>query len=173
MKDKNTLFFRWLLVAFLIAAIDLLTKHLISDYLRQIAFEEKIYDPKIKIFSFFDIVYIWNKGISFGIFNKIDNSHVILSVLQGSIALILIYVLYKIKNSYDSLAFSFVIGGALGNVIDRILNGAVFDFLDFYIDKYHWPAFNFADSFIFIGVMILLINEFLVKKNEESTAKSI
>ena len=63
------------------------------------------------------------------------------------------------------IAFSLIIGGALGNLIDRIRYKAVADFLDFHLFAYHWPAFNLADSLIFIGVAMLLFEELLIKKN--------
>lgn len=121
-----------------------------------------IVNPQIELLPFFNIVYVWNRGVSFGMFNSIENSQIILSLLQGSIALILIILLYRNKDKYVSYAFSIIIGGALGNVIDRIKNGAVADFLDFHIASYHWPAFNVADSAIFIGVMMLLYKEFFM-----------
>ena len=64
------------------------------------------------------------------------------------------------------VALGFIIGGALGNVIDRIRLGAVFDFLDFYVGDYHWPAFNAADSFICIGAALVIINGFIPSKKE-------
>jgi signal peptidase II len=99
-------------------------------------------------------------------FNKINNSNVIFTVIQGGIAIALLFWLYQVKNLYLTIALGLVIGGAFGNAIDRIINGAVADFLDFYIGNYHWPAFNLADSAIFIGVSMLLIDEFLFKKNK-------
>ena len=64
-------------------------------------------------------------------------------------------------------ALGFIIGGALGNSIDRAKNGAVADFLDFHLASYHWPAFNLADSFVFIGVMILLLEDFIFKNSKK------
>jgi signal peptidase II len=68
------------------------------------------------------------------------------------------------KHFYLTIAFSLIIGGAFGNVIDRLHNGGVTDFIDFHIAGYHWPAFNLADSVIFIGVAILLCHEVFLKK---------
>jgi signal peptidase II len=66
------------------------------------------------------------------------------------------------------VAFSFILGGALGNVLDRILHGYVIDFLDFYYGSYHWPAFNVADSAIFIGAALLIIDMFVNKETKEN-----
>ena len=78
---------------------------------------------------------------------------------------LLIYWIQKEKNRGARLGLALILGGAIGNVIDRIRFGAVVDFLDFYVGEYHWPAFNIADSAICIGVAILLIASF--KKGEK------
>lgn len=72
------------------------------------------------------------------------------------------------------VAFAFILGGALGNVYDRLVHGYVIDFLDFYVNNYHWPAFNIADSAIFIGAALLIIDMFKNgdKKSEENGAES-
>ena len=65
-----------------------------------------------------------------------------------------------------------IIGGAYGNIIDRIINGAVADFLDFHIANYHWPAFNVADCAITIGAILLIIDEFMLSKNKKKEKKN-
>jgi signal peptidase II len=160
---KKKLFFLGIFIVFLVAFFDLFTKRLIFSILEQQGLEY----PEIKVFDFFSLVYVWNKGVSFGMFNELKNSHIILSSLQFSIVVVLFFWLYKNQNLHRTFAISFIIGGALGNVCDRVKNGAVADFLDFYIGNYHWPAFNLADSFVFIGVMILIFED-LVFKNKTS-----
>jgi signal peptidase II len=119
---------------------------------------------QIKITDFFSFVYVNNNGISFGMFNKVENAREIFAFLQGSIATILIIWLWRIKTKHLAIAVGLIIGGAFGNVIDRIQNGGVTDFLDFHFASYHWPAFNLADTAIFIGVAIVLFDEFIIKK---------
>ena len=97
-------------------------------------------------------------------FNQTNNAREIFAFLQGSIATILIIWLWRIKAKHLAIALGLIIGGAFGNVIDRIQNGGVTDFLDFHFASYHWPAFNLADSAIFIGVAIILFDEFIIKK---------
>ena len=77
------------------------------------------------------------------------------------------------KNKLVQVALGFIIGGAIGNVIDRLVNGAVFDFLDFYWGSKHWPAFNVADSFICIGAVVIIAHSFFVtsKKVEKGENK--
>jgi len=111
----------------------------------------------IPVASFFNLVLTWNKGISFGLFNN-DNSlnALILSALALAIVVVLVLWLRRAENALIAAGLGLIIGGALGNVIDRTLHGAVVDFLDFSIAGYHWPAFNAADSFISIGAVILI-----------------
>jgi signal peptidase II len=162
----HRLFVIGLTIAFFTACFDLLSKRIIFAILENLAVAENTNNPQIRIFSFFSIVYVWNRGVSFGMFNWLDNSQVILSLLQGSIAFVLMFWLYRNKNRYFTIGIGLIIGGAFGNLIDRIQNGAVADFLDFYIGNYHWPAFNVADSAVFIGVVILLVTDFLKQEND-------
>jgi signal peptidase II len=83
--------------------------------------------------------------------------------LVSSIFIIVIMRKYRSQSPF-CLGLAFVLGGAVGNLIDRVRIGKVVDFLDFYYQTYHWPAFNIADSAIFIGVAILLWDEFAKKK---------
>lgn len=122
---------------------------------------------EIKITSFFSLVRVWNKGVSFGMFSNLKSSEIIFSFIQGGIGLALLFWLYQVKKIYLAIALGLVIGGAFGNTIDRIINGAVADFLDFYFKSYHWPAFNLADSAIFVGIVILILDEFYLTKNRK------
>ena len=144
-------------MAFLVAVSDLLSKKLIFAYL------EGFYNKQIIVFDFFNLVQVLNRGVSFGMFNNLEEARLILSILQMSIAVILFFWLYNNQKLHFTYGLGFIIGGALGNAIDRIKNGAVADFLDFHIASYHWPAFNLADSFVFIGVFILLFDDIFFK----------
>ena len=120
--------------------------------------------------SFFNLVRAWNTGVSFSMFNDWGKSGVVLlSITSIIIVCFLLYWLYKEQIKIIQIALGFIIGGALGNVIDRISQGAVFDFLDFHIGDHHWPAFNLADSFICIGAGIIIIHGvfFMSTKEEE------
>lgn len=168
-KNFSKLFFLGLFIAIIICTFDLISKNLIFNYIdqyHQVNSSGQIDYNEVQIFSFFSLVKVYNTGISFGMFNKINNSNVIFTIIQGGIAIALLFWLYQVKNLYLTIALGLIIGGAFGNALDRIINGAVADFLDFYIGNYHWPAFNLADSAIFIGVSMLLIDEFFLKKNK-------
>ncbi len=166
MKFKKP-FLLGLIVAFFSAIFDLLSKRYIFAMLENIGLRDNIEHPQIKVFDFFNIVHVWNRGVSFGMFNQLENSHIIFSVLQFLIIFVLFFWLYRNEKLHSSWALGLIIGGAFGNLIDRIRNGAVADFLDFHIGSYHWPAFNLADSCVFIGVMILLFDDLIFSKKTD------
>lgn len=114
--------------------------------------------------SFFNLVRAWNTGVSFSMFNNWGSLGVILlSVVALSIVGFLVYWLYTETDRIIQTALGFIIGGAIGNVADRIRLGAVFDFLDFHVAGHHWPAFNIADSFICIGAVLIIVRTVYLK----------
>jgi signal peptidase II len=115
-------------------------------------------EPQVfELTPFFNIVSAWNKGVSFSMFwTSAETGPWILSGVALVIALGLAFWLTRVSQLLTALGIGLVVGGAVGNVIDRLRFGAVFDFLDFYVGTYHWPAFNVADSCITIGVVLLL-----------------
>jgi signal peptidase II len=114
------------------------------------------------IFNGFNLNVVWNTGVSFGLFQALP-PFVLLGITGGFVVGLLIW-LYKNDQPRERWALSLIIGGAVGNIRDRILYGAVFDFLDFYVGSYHWPAFNLADSCIVVGVLMLLYSQIVSKK---------
>ena len=116
--------------------------------------------PKvIPVTPFFNVVLTWNRGVSFGLFNNEGNHGAwIFSILALIIVGILILWLWRVESKMIAVSLGFIIGGALGNVTDRVVHTAVVDFLDFYLGNIHWPAFNVADSFITFGAMSLILD---------------
>ena len=112
----------------------------------------------IPIFPFFNLVLGFNRGVTFGLFNDLGAwGPVILSALAIGIIGVLIVWLQRAQNIRELSGLILVIGGAVGNLVDRLQDGAVTDYLDFYVGQYHWPAFNLADSFIVIGMVCIVI----------------
>ncbi len=111
--------------------------------------------------GFFNIVHVRNSGIAFGLLrgNGAESISLIITIITMIITGILIIWAIRLKNRDRllKLSLSLIIGGAIGNIIDRIRLNEVVDFLDFYIGSYHWPAFNVADSAITIGTILLAI----------------
>jgi signal peptidase II len=107
--------------------------------------------------GFFNLVMVWNRGISFGMLGGSNTVPPwVLSAIAVAICIALFFWLRAARSRWTAWAIGLVIGGAIGNVVDRARWGAVFDFADFYIGRWHWPAFNVADAAIVIGVLMLL-----------------
>ncbi len=147
----------YFLLSFLIIITDQVTKFLARVYID--AFET------IKIFPFLQLVSVRNEGAAFGMFRGLGNSaFIVVSVL----AIIVVFLLL-LKGKEDGWAFALILGGAAGNLIDRIVFKKVTDFVDVFAGRFHWPAFNVADSALTIGLIVMLLNTFLKQK---STGKS-
>ena len=137
---------------------DQFTKLLIIEYLMT--------PPRIiYINEYFNLVLTWNNGISFGLFNNDSKFNaLVISVIGIGIILFLIGLLSRAETKKLKIGLGLIIGGAIGNIIDRGIYGAVMDFLDIHIGNYHWPAFNIADSCITIGAIILVIDSLFSQK---------
>ena len=114
----------------------------------------------IELTSFLSMTPVWNSGISFGFFQ--DSGELGRYGFTGFAFVVSVWLIYSsIKlPRYSSLGFILIASGAIGNAIDRILYGKVVDFIDFHIEDLHWPAFNLADTIIFIGAVLFLYNQF-------------
>jgi signal peptidase II len=127
--------------------------------------------PPIEVTGFFNLVMVWNRGISFGL---LDGGGawmpwVLALVALGVVAGLIVW-LRRIDRGLLAVAIGLVIGGAIGNLIDRLRFGAVADFLDFHLWGYHWYAFNIADSAIVIGVIILLVDGLVARPQPDAPA---
>lgn len=152
-------------IGLLAGGIVLILDHFTKWLIRDVVLDGARY---IEITGFFNLVEVWNRGVSFGLFASSSPwTPVLLSALAIGISIVLLVWLRKAETLLLSIALGIVIGGALGNVVDRILWGHVFDFLDFHIAGYHWPAFNVADSAITIGVALILIDGFIAKTPDD------
>lgn len=136
-----------LIVVFLV--IDIVSKLVISNLM-------DVYDSIVVIKNFFNITYVHNTGAAWSLFAGRTWLLVIVSLIIISFIIFYIYK-NKPKNKFEKIGYSLVLGGAIGNFIDRIVYGYVIDFLDFNIFGYDYPIFNLADTFIVVGVIILCI----------------
>ncbi len=118
----------------------------------------------IEVTGFFNLVTVWNRGVSFGMLGGGALPPWLLALFAGGIAVGLAIWLARVDTPWLGAAIGLIIGGAIGNVIDRLALGAVFDFLDFHLGRHHWPAFNLADAAITIGVALLLIDSLLIRR---------
>ena len=121
---------------------------------------ERVMQPPriIPVTPFFNLVMGWNRGVSFGLFNSDTAVAWVFIGLALAIVAFLAVWLAKADRTFVAVALGSVIGGAAGNIIDRIRFGAVADFLDFHAFGHHWPAFNAADTAISAGAVLLIID---------------
>jgi signal peptidase II len=129
----------------------------------------------IPVLPVFSLVTAWNPGVSFSMLRFLPPEA--LSAFAILVSAGLIYWLSRVESRVIGIGIGFVAGGALGNVIDRLRFGKVFDFLDFFIRtgsgwEWHWPAFNLADSSIFVGVVLLLIDGLFHRVDRAKTEHS-
>ncbi|MDX9860725.1 MAG: signal peptidase II [Rhodospirillales bacterium] len=120
--------------------------------------ESVMQPPRVMpVTPFFNLVMVWNRGVSFGMFNQ-DSAYNawIFTALALAISAVLVVWMWRADNRLIGVAIGLIVGGALGNAVDRLRFGAVADFLDFHVMGYHWPAFNVADAGISIGAVLLL-----------------
>jgi signal peptidase II len=142
-------------LASLVFALDRITKRIIESRM-------SVFDTYTVIPGFFDIVHARNRGAAFSMFADSTSPWRPFFLIGLSLAaLILVAGILRKASNLDkptAIGLSLILGGALGNVFDRIVSGAVTDFLDFYVGNLHWPAFNVADSAIVIGSGLLLLS---------------
>jgi len=158
-KFKNSgLSWLWLTLIFLVA--DQVTKQMVAGSM-------ELYQS-IEVLSFFSITYVHNLGAAFSFLADQGGWQRWFFTAIAAIASI-VFIVWLAKtpkeNKLLSIAFALLLSGAVGNLIDRVLFGYVIDFLDFYIGTSHWPAFNVADSAIFVGAALMIVDSF---KNNES-----
>ena len=148
---------RKILIFLLLVLLDILSKYIVFNYIDLYQF--------IKVTYFFDITHIQNFGVSFGLFSETIPSLVLIFIGLFVTA----FVIYLYINSRDTIerwGLFIIICGAIGNIVDRSINGYVIDFLYLHINQYYWPAFNFADIYISLGIIMIIVN--MVKKINKS-----
>ena len=142
-----------ILIFLLLVSFDLLSKYIVFNNIDLYQF--------IKITYFFDITHIHNFGVSFGLFAGTIPS-LVLIVIGLFVTAFVIYLYINSRDGLESWGLLIIICGAIGNIVDRSINGYVIDFLYLHINQYYWPAFNFADIYISLGIIMIIVN--MVKK---------
>lgn len=156
MLSKSFLLKTALPIIIFAAGTDRILKSFIFDYLRSIP------EKSIAITSFFSITQVWNLGVSFGFLRASESKGIILLLLLTTFIIgFLIYLLLKAQTSLEVIGLSCIIGGAFGNLLDRLYYGAVYDFLDFHLLQIHFWTFNPADAYITIGAVILIVDQII------------
>ena len=156
----STHFRKGLMVLALVLAADQITKWWILSTVMQ--------PPRvIPVTPFFNLVLGWNRGVSFGILNSESPlSAWLLPLAVIAIIAVLGVWLYRADRLRVAAAIGLILGGAIGNLVDRLRFGAVADFLDFHAAGFHWPAFNLADSGITVGAIVLILDSLFVSEEK-------
>ncbi len=153
-----------LILALVVLVLDIATKRWVESVL--------FHGQQIPLTGFFNLVLTYNAGAAFSFLSDASGwQRWFFSAIAAGASALIIYLLRKhAAEKMFCIALSLILGGALGNLWDRITLGHVVDFLDFYISSYHWPAFNVADSAIFLGAMLLILDSF---RRKEPDAKKL
>ncbi len=141
-----------LIIVTAVIVLDQITKYLVSTSISPF--------DSIEILPFLHIVNIQNTGAAFGMFKNLG-SNVFIGV---SVVAIIFIIVLIVQSTYSLFGLSLLLGGALGNLIDRIRFEKVVDFIDVSVGKYHWPAFNVADACLTIGIALILLSTLIKKK---------
>ena len=157
-KVKNNYIF--VIIILLMFAMDRFSKEYVIDFF--LSYKEQSY----YLYPFLNLTLIWNTGMAFGLFESESNTYHFISALIVVVIGFLIIWLFKSKIFVEKIALSVVIGGALGNLFDRIKFNAVPDFIDLHYRDFHWFVFNVSDIVITIGIILLLLSD-IFKKNEK------
>ena len=145
------------LIIFSIFLIDQVTKYYIINIF-------EFQNEAIYLSSFLNLQLIWNEGIAFGLLSFENDLYY--NSITFVIIIVILILLFLIKNDDQySYFYSIIVGGALGNLIDRIRYSSVPDFIDFHISNFHWFVFNIADIFVSLGVICLIVAEIFFNKN--------
>ena len=164
MKIKNLgkKFFTNSFLVILFFLIDRISKIYVIDL------DKKFLGSEMFSSNFLNIYLIWNEGIAFGLLSVADSElYNFISILISVIILVIIFMIFRAEG-IKKFALLMILGGAIGNLYDRIIFGAVPDFIDFHIGNFHWFIFNFADVFITVGVFFMILIEFTGNNKDKS-----
>ena len=160
LKILNQSFIIKLLVTFFIFLIDRISKIYVINL------DKKLLGSEIFSSKYLNISLIWNEGIAFGLFSSADKTfYNFLTIFILIIILIIIIMLNK-SEGLKKYSLLMILGGALGNLYDRVFNKAVPDFIDIHVEEFHWFIFNVADIFITLGVIFMIFLEFTDNKKK-------
>lgn len=152
---------RWIWLAVLIFVLDIAIKFVVIGNMGY------GWANRIEILPFFNLLYVHNYGAAFSFLGDQDGWQrwFFTAIAVGVCTMLLVWMKQlPAREKWNNIAYSLIIGGALGNVFDRVVHGYVIDYLDFYWGSYHWPAFNLADAAICIGAGMVILDGFLNNK---------
>tara|TARA_B100000945_G_C19883632_1_gene368368 strand:- start:46 stop:498 length:453 start_codon:yes stop_codon:yes gene_type:complete len=146
-----------ILIFFIFIFLDLISKYFVKTNF--------VLNQTIELNNFLDLVYVQNYGISFGLLSG-TVSYLLLIIVGLLVVLIILYLMFITKKKLEKLGYYIIIIGAISNILDRAINTYVVDFISIHYKNYYWPAFNLADIYITIGIIMLIVGFFI--KSEEN-----
>ena len=150
---------RWLMLSLFVLIADQATKQLVEANF--LVFEQ------LPVLPFLNLTLVYNEGAAFSFLSDQGGwQRWLFSGLAAAVSVVLTVWLFQLRSGqkWTAAALSLLIGGALGNLVDRLVFGHVIDFIDVFYGRWHWPAFNVADSAIFVGVVMILLETFFPRK---------
>ena len=147
-----------LLLFILFIFLDLFSKFLVKNNFEL--------NQSIKVNEYFDLVYVQNYGVSFGFFSG-TLSHWYLIIIALLVVIIIVYLMLVSEKTSEKTAYFIIIIGAIANILDRIINSFVVDFISIHYKGFYWPAFNLADIYITIGIIMLITSFFKVSEENK------
>jgi signal peptidase II len=161
---KNKIFSKELIIPTLLIIFSFFSDRVSKIY----AIKHLMNNDGYSVNDFLNFDLVWNTGIGFGLFSVEANiTYHLISLLIFIVIIFLFYLITKAKFT-DKTLFSMIVGGAIGNFYDRLVYFAVPDFIDFHINQFHWFTFNIADIFISIGIILIIIKDLSLSKNEKN-----
>ena len=161
---KNKIFSKELIIPTLLIIFSFFIDRLSKIY----AIKNLMNNDGYSVNDFLNFDLVWNTGIGFGLFSVDANiTYHLIPLLIFIVIVFLFYLITKAKFT-EKILFSMIVGGAIGNLYDRLVYFAVPDFIDFHINQFHWFTFNIADIFISVGIISIIIKDLLLSKNEKN-----
>jgi signal peptidase II len=162
----NATKYRLLLFSLLIVVADLMTKAWIARAILP-------YSVRTVVPGLVNLTHVQNRGVAFGLLNSLGDMGPPILIAAGGLALVVVVIYFRQTPGEDLMllwSLASILGGAVGNLIDRILHGSVTDFIDVYVGTYHWHTFNVADSAISVGICLMLLDLLRQRRSQRAAA---
>ncbi len=150
------------IIIFIVFLLDRISKILILNFFSNNQLDDYYVN------SFLNLILVWNQGIAFGLFQSESLIYHLLSIVIAIVIAFVVYLIYISEKKYEILFYGLIIGGAIGNLFDRLYFGAVPDFIDLHYKNFHWFTFNVSDIWITIGIIGILIFDLFKLENKDN-----
>ena len=150
------------IIIFIVFLLDRISKILILNFFSKNQLDDYYVN------SFLNLILVWNQGIAFGLFQSESLIYHLLSIVIAIVIAFVVYLIYISEKKYEIFFYGLIIGGAIGNLFDRLYFSAVPDFIDLHYNNFHWFTFNVSDIWITIGIIGILIFDLFKLENKDN-----